>query len=444
MTAVGSSSKSAPQIYGTSSEAGSKTASAGENSKTSATTDAVAHVAENGYFVTRELTTGEILAQREFAIMQNPDLVAQLAKDTVDTIKALALDNHLIMNGQNKKPLLKGFHYRVQYFAMLQARSKAENSLEGHATQLLKQMRDRNVFAYGKAPSAAFEQIQSTVSKVIKFIPECYRVKKGVKASVAMDDLWKNVTFIGCGEACQIAQATAIRRALGDGDAKFDALFGLNAKYRLIIGHGREQMSIFNPLSSLLTGSKITDVKQVKLGQMVNFDGAKGYGVKHLVGLEPTYNGVCIEAGVNPKFTTMGLDPEGATQAQIAQTLLDGFNETPVDYTEMLKPEIVKELLNQFDPILLRFHPLLKDQKMSREDFEKHGGGTFSEGTGNCFDIERIAILKKLPIDEAVKQLEEWQDHIVSFHNQAQAEAAKQKAASQTAAAPAFKAAAKK
>jgi hypothetical protein len=345
------------------------------------------------------------IQRHEMGISLFSALYRKLTAAIVEKIVAIAQDNFDRMNGVTDSPLLCGYHYATRYFEELEKRGEV-------AQANMESMRKNDVFYKGKAPSALFV-MKSNNEEVSGVYPFNYIVKKRQSASDALDSLGQLPTFIGCGEAALIARATAIRSVLGKD--KFDALFGLDAVHRLIIGTD-DHLIIYNPLYQLITAIFPADISKVKVGDMVCIQGAKGYLDKHIVGSSQAFNVICIEAetGKEPKFTGLGLDPKGVTLAQIVELLWKNYNANSIDPVKLFNEKITKVLFKV--PDSRKTFDRLHKHQISLAKFKEDGGGVIVEGASTSFDVMRIATLQMQTIPEAQKWLKEWHESYIKAY----------------------------
>jgi hypothetical protein len=330
----------------------------------------------------------KFVANCEAAIKMNPDFFGKLNAKAVSVIQTMALDHQNRMTHAIGDPLKKGFFDPFVYFQELEKRGE-------RAEKHVQKMFEDRTFYKGKAPSSSFEMIPNE-RDVAGCFPMHYRIKKGVKVSQALKDLWKTVVFVRTGEACQIALSRALQELLGE--EKFDALFGLNAEFPLFFGTDDDQ-SIYNPLYQLLVPTFREDFRKVKFGEMVCFKGAANCAKKHFLNRGRSLNVICIEEGNDPKFVGLGLDPKGVTKAQIAEILRGQFNAKPMKMDKMFDAKILSTVVKEAD------HKF--DCEISAAAFASEGGGEMIDAMQ--FDMKKIAILKALNVEQACKQLNKWQ-----------------------------------
>lgn len=325
-----------------------------------------------------------------FVPLTDPNQIkARLAEIAIATMKEIVQEN---------KPLSSGLHYRVGYYTALKKKGTKQ------CLARIEHMKTHHQFFHGIAPEEFFERVPDA-SLPTKFIPEHYRIKAGKSPSKGLEELRKGLTLIGCGEACQIAYYVAVQKILGD--VKFDAILNSTRKWPLMIGHGRKLKGLFNPFKSFITSAWLKDISKVKKGQVVAFEGAKGYPLKHPAGTGIGYNVICIEEGAKPKFCGFGLDSKGVTQQQISQSLLESFNEEPLDLNQVFDKTVVEAIRN---PSMLAANKKLATAKLNQIQFETLNGGKYSDETGMDFEVDRIACLAKLDNEAACAQLVKWQE----------------------------------
>lgn len=331
-------------------------------------------------------------------------IAVKLADVAVETMKAISNERRLCLE---KNKIGTGVYYRVDYLQALKKMGEA-------GKKRLDDMVNKDLFFHGFMPSKFFHYVPDA-SSYTGNLPEYYQLDAGKSASQGLDALRKGVTLLGCGETCQIAYYTAVRAVLGN--EKFDHLFGLKAKWPLMVGSGRQlPKEYFNPFNSIIDSPKLEKIQDVKKGQIIGFVGATGYQAKHLCGNGVNYTAMCDEEGTKPKFT--GLSFTSKTQYGVAETLLDSFNEDPLDPREMLSQTVCEKLYADLKPQFKLANAQLKHVKLTMDQFQEQGGGKFVVGTGMTFEIDRIVTLAKLSIPEACKQLAKWQEiDVIAFGN---------------------------
>jgi hypothetical protein len=322
----------------------------------------------------------------------------RLVEVVLKVTQEIAADNLKRLQGcaGDIKLLSEGVYYDITYYEALK-KVKGSPSCQ----KRLAWMRDNSVFFTGMAPKEFFSQIKNP-KHPMGVNCGSFKINKGKLPSDALAAIRKGLTFMGCGEVCQIGYYEALLSIFGI--EKFNALFAADSPTPLTIQH----RSVHNPLFTLLT-QKVLDpsFKDLKRGHLCHIEGAKNYPVKHLFGPGRSFNVFCLEALEIPKFVGLGLNPQGATNLEIAEILFDEFNKNPVSITDMLTEEVANKILQSYTAENLENIRRFRDIKISHEIFRKTKGG----GTYNLvfdFNIERISVLMKGSIESGCKLFVKW------------------------------------
>lgn len=187
----------------------------------------------------------------------------------------------------------------------------------------------------GFLPPAFFDRIPENEVK-LKFRTWHFIAKPDVLPSEALKAALQGLSIIDCGMACQMARYGALLDLLGEN--KFNRLFGKQFGQLMNIGLWSDDelqpMRYFVAFSEAVN-KNVTGVvgnRPVKVGQLVGFEGVKTYSMKCLYGPWKASNTICIrDTPGEQKFVSMGTGPDGMTESEICQILLDKYNQDEED-----------------------------------------------------------------------------------------------------------------
>jgi len=187
---------------------------------------------------------------------------------------------------------------------------------------------NKEKFLYGYADPKYFKRlIELGGTKPERF---CFRVKKGVSASEALNAIIRGFSISDCAMAHSVSCYSAILEIIGK--EKFDKIF--QGKFRMIIGrpvHQPVPIDLFLRYTSdkLIKDTKIGD-RDVIEGESYYIEGVKDYYDKFPFSFLGAHNTVCVKATSGEQlFTSLGLNPEGESEEQIYTKFVDAFNKTP-------------------------------------------------------------------------------------------------------------------
>ena len=203
--------------------------------------------------------------------------------------------------------------------------------------------------------------------------------------------------------ACQMARYGGLLEVLGDD--RFNRLFSAQVGQLMNIGHRipdkLQPMRYFVDFTEAVNKKIMGEEgnRPVKTGQVVAFDGVSNYGFKKPYSQWKAHSTICIDdtAGAQ-KFVSVGTDPEGETESEICQNLLDEYNKEEDD-PYLLFPEndeMVKNM-KQLSSIFGEKNASASMKKLFPQA-EKVGG--YHPGTPQDFIIEIISDLMKLPHEQ--------------------------------------------
>lgn len=170
----------------------------------------------------------------------------------------------------------------------------------------------------------------------LKFRTWHFIAKPNVLPSDALKAAIKGLSIIDCGMACQIARYGALLDILEEN--KFNLLFSKNVLGLINIGHRDsdhlQPMRYFVDFTKAVDKNIVGEIgnRPVKIGQVVGFEGVKNYTFKYPYGQWKASNAICInDTPGEQKFVSLGTGPEGKTEAEICQNLLDNYNKHEED-----------------------------------------------------------------------------------------------------------------
>ncbi len=308
----------------------------------------------------------------------------RLTATAIATVRAIVKDNEERMAGykDNLQLLATGPFYGNEYFKALQAKSQ---------TARLKYFLEKGNFFHGFAPSTFF-YMQPDAQKPTQLVASRFLLKPGKKPSEALAAIRQGLSFIGCGETCQIGFYEAIREVLGT--EKFDMLFAADSPTPLIIHFDTKQ----GPLESLLV--KTIPAGKISKGQITPILNVDLYTIKHFNGEAQTYVALCCDDTPDHQlFTTLGLPSEGMTLKEVSEKLMEEFNSTPMGM-EIVTKEVAARLQ------IPHYSPMFAKKTLTSDEFAARGGGRIF-----CtveLNAEKITKLANSTFHEARTLLSQW------------------------------------
>lgn len=323
----------------------------------------------------------------------------RLSSIAVQTVQEITSDTQQRLGHYKKdiQQIARGIFYANTYYHLLR---------ETHQDARCKYLIDRGNFYHTLAPSSAFTPVEN-VSSPTGLSPCMFTLKNGTTPSAALKIFRQGLTFCGCGEVCQIGYYTAIQEILGA--EKFNALFAAGSLTSLQIGL---QIMLPNPINCLLKAT--TNQNNFSKGQIVLFGNVPYYPQKHINGEDHGFLAICCGEKAGQKvFTTLGLDPKGATEKEIQHELLKGYNEAPIG-TAIVTDAVAKRLLKTYSLDDQKKTQSMEKHTISMQQFEKDGGGK-----ALCcidFHVERISALAQATIPQAKALFTLWYKQQPSFY----------------------------
>lgn len=238
-------------------------------------------------------------------------------------------------------------------------------------------------------------------------------VKTNTLASDALNETVKGLSIIDCRMACIISMYGALLDNLGM--ERFNLIFKdrLNIDYFQQMEKYNQSSQPLNFLIKLKSTQKTDSLKTkigaenwpIKKGQLAVIDGVPDYTLKYPSGSHINYNVICCDdTSGQQKFTTLGLNPNGETEAEIRKRLLDNYNITEdPDYKtpkELLSLDNKKSWSQMSPPELER----TKKEFCARFPEAKEVGG-FDANSITSLKTKLIYDLKELPLEQLSRML---------------------------------------
>lgn len=286
-------------------------------------------------------------------------IVKQLVKTSTAAIARISFNLWYRMTHykENKMLLTQGIFYGNQYFEAL-------NNL-GKPTDIARKqsMIQAGFFYHGKTVTDFFEPIRAAHCPG-GILATQFKLKSGVKPSAAIKALHSGLSFLGCGEACQISYLEAILELIGS--KKFDVLFASESLQPLIIGFpSRIASDMFSCFIQQLSPSA-----SIEEGDIIYISNVTNYCTKHINGESAGYFCIYTRDG----FKGLGLNPEGMTQQQIATQLRKEYNDRPIGGAA-ITPQLNEEILKAYSAQDLQRSFALNNHTLTEDQFSKAQGG---------------------------------------------------------------------
>lgn len=329
-----------------------------------------------------------------------------LTAKIIEVMKTIVSDNTMRLEGYRKNPKLldKGIYYSNAYYAALKDLKEPNR---------IKFFLDKGSFHHGYVPPKFYTIPYSLPNTKAPLLMPCYVLKKGKTASEALEKLREGLSFLACGDTCQIAIYEALLAALGK--EKFDAFFAANTSTPLMIHVSGRENPIDNPLDYLLEYSL---QKTAKKGDMAFFQNAQGYAMKHLMGDATGFWTICTDDSQNnEKYIGLGLNPSGNTQYEIGTRLYKEFNSKPIGF-EILPKGYVQDILDgitfpeSLNMSVKKYVETCKKVELDPDTFMQYGGGQLAQTA--TLNMERVMTLVNGSIEEGRKLLDEWKAALIT------------------------------
>lgn len=300
------------------------------------------------------VTTPNPLTKKEVSIRLNDSIS--------DVIRSIAADYQKRLNyNANPSLLQRGIFYAQDYYKALKETNQSER---------LQHLYQRDSFYNGFLNAKHFKLAEDKGSPSGKMVLN-FILKEGVDPVEALLCIRKNLSLLGCGEVCQVAQYEAVLDIIGP--EKFRAIFFADSTTPLMIGSKLNN----NPIARLRTYflQENPQMETIRKGDQVYFYNIGSYADKHLNGPCSGYNVICVDdTSEDPKFTTLGLPPAGLTKAEIEETLISDYNR-PFDGFDYLTEKTKKAFFEKMELQGIASTQLNAQAQISPQEFEEMGGG---------------------------------------------------------------------
>jgi len=309
-------------------------------------------------------------------------------RTTIETISEIVADSaqRIERYRQDSNLLNQGIFYGNEYFNALKELGQRKR---------LDFFVNKGSFYHGYVPSKYFKMIESS-SSPSGYLGFRFIIKAGIKPSEALKALREGITFIGCGETCQIAWLEAIQDVLGV--EKFNALYAADSSTPLTIHFDGAPDSMHG-----LHRKKNPD-EPLRRGDIVYITNDPIYPYKHLNGEGKGYMAICCSPE-DQTFTSLGL-PLRASREDINRKLIADFNQLPMG-DDFVLPKVAQKILAACRPDFisqlkrLRFATII-----SEKDFLENGGGQIL--CSFQLDVNRLTQLARSSLEEARKLFDQW------------------------------------
>ncbi len=307
----------------------------------------------------------------------------------IEIAKTIVADSNDRITNPNRENLKKGVFYGNEYYI----------ASSTHLPKWCELFKTQGNFYHGIASPGHFVREKNDISatgystKVV--------IKQNVKPSSALQTFLpgesQKLSFIGCGETCQITYYLALLHILGE--KKFDILYGQDSPTPLSIQFD-DPSNPLNPFFDIIIDKTVKPLK----GDIVRFKSIDNYYLKHVNGESAGFISMCCEDQGQAKYTTLGLNPSGMTQDEITDVLLKEYNREPFGFvalTEQVAQTIFSNYLEDM-PVI----QALKNDQITKQEFLEYGGGEkHIHLRPNAF---RITQLQKSTPEKALKLMQKW------------------------------------
>jgi hypothetical protein len=166
-------------------------------------------------------------------------------------------------------------------------------------------------------------------------------------------------------------------------------------------------LNTFHPLAALKVAEDLNG--QILKGQHVYFQNMPNYRVKHLMANAQGYMTLCCDATpTQEKFVTLGLASGGLDRNGVMEKLRAEYNETPMGM-EIVTEQVAKKVMASYDAETLEISEVVKDFKVSREQFDEiiqMVGGEIIQIID--WRVDRVQQLVRATQNQGQKLLQQW------------------------------------
>jgi hypothetical protein len=339
---------------------------------------------------------------------------------SITKMRELITDNWKHTHGDTAdvKSLTTGVYYPNGYFKLLrkaQACGRLTEKSKASVTARLDWMIKKGAFFHGIVPKTSFSIADDPSCPTGKELMH-YRIKAGVLPSKAIKALKIGLTFLGCGEACQLTHYEMLLEILGTD--KFNALFAAGSDTPLSMLYN----SLDNPLNGICTAHE-TEVSERELhpGMIVHVKNTQLYAIKHINGEAAGFNVMYLGEG---KYLGLGLSPEGVSIEDIRQELITEYNQPNDLDTTIVTDKVARKIFATTNGSVmvgerimtrLEYRTILKDHTITSFIPERDGeGGTIATRIIDL-DYAKVQQLHEASIPEARRLLSSWKARVITL-----------------------------
>lgn len=311
----------------------------------------------------------------------------RLSSVAINTLSEIIIDRAKRIEGYKKeKNLLNGgIWYDNEYFKIL----KEEKYMDR-----LNFFRKKGSFFHGYISKDHFKMIEDPTEPT-GLLSHYYKIKETCKPSESLKALRNGISFLGCGEACEVGYVEAFKEVLGTD--KFDSCFSANSPTPLTINFNFKYKTPFR--ANLI---KETTNEKLKKGEIVYISNSKLYHIKHINGDGAGFFCICSDDTFkNEKFISLGL-PLNATTDNINETLIQEFNKDPID-EDIIEKEIAQKIFSTYTQNVLSLSQQLQHRQITKKDFFSQGGGRIIGKFD--FNIKKISRLINGSEEKKIKEI---------------------------------------
>lgn len=289
----------------------------------------------------------------------------------------------------------------------------------------LSMLKAQGAFIHGFLSPRHFSMKKQDAS-ITGFEINSFIVKPLVRPSDALKAAYEKLSFLGCGECCQISFYQAILEALGE--ERFNFIFAANGPCPLFV----HMNASTNPILCLIKPPHSEDTP-VRKGDIVFFKNIPIYHQRHPHGDGGGYVTLCVDDTPGyERFTALGLGAEGLSKEAISEHLRTQYNKEPA-LVQMLSNEHASRLIlswyKKLDRAVVEARPQqvaqiiqksIEEQypSLSKEAFEEQGGMQQLKGDAlghGSLDVDKLEILAKSATHEIARTLlTRWQKALLS------------------------------
>lgn len=231
-----------------------------------------------------------------------------------------------------------------------------------------------------------------------------FNIKPGFQPTEIIDAFNNGLTFTDCGVSIDTAARYNTLRKIW-GDEKFNIVFACSSKtainYDIL---SKSPVSIFLKEidgDSMPKRKSLAGRRAVKRGQRCFIKNSKIYHSKHYNGNDGSFNIICLnDKPHKQRFIGFGLIPEGLSEKQINEYLLQSYNAEPIN---------LKILPEKYHAAFKTAEIYSKNalQKLDKKQYEDTEGGQFVVYDEE-FHTDRIWEVDQAPIHQVRALVDSW------------------------------------